>query len=292
VSMSEIGSIGIGVELPARLTEAWDIAFVRELAEADTAEVKLPHVTVLPTAAPATSHFSRGELRRALRLRDLSRGSHKAKLVLLRCAFLRVLARKFRHGYILVTCSAEGEAELLHEHAPSFCIPGSHGEDNFQTVNLLHFVRTDFREGQVLLEAERVVPLAIEGLGRNAAEVSDAGERNIDELIEELVHPTTTQGHLRPDHHPLPNLEGRNRLLRFREHWLLPANTGNRRNNGFLELGILDAVPETNIYGYLGHARYGVRVGYLQGLLQRRDDLAAVLFEESRLLGNHTVNGV
>ena len=52
--------------LPARLGNTRDLAFGRELAEANAAETKLAHVGALPTAAPAPAN----DTGRKLRLRE------------------------------------------------------------------------------------------------------------------------------------------------------------------------------------------------------------------------------
>jgi len=52
--------------LPGRLLNARNGAFVRELAEADAAEVEVPHIAVLAAAAEAASNHARLELRRSL----------------------------------------------------------------------------------------------------------------------------------------------------------------------------------------------------------------------------------
>src|SRR5437870_4712120 len=56
---------------------------------------------------------------------------------------------------------------------------------------------------QLLAETERVVAASVEALGRHAAEVAHAGQRDVDEAVEELVHPSAPERHLRADGHAL-----------------------------------------------------------------------------------------
>src|SRR5256886_13561083 len=54
--------------------------------------------------------------------------------------------------------------------------------------DLIDLVVLDFGENDLLLHAQRVVALAVEGARRHAAEVADARHRDVDEAVEELVH--------------------------------------------------------------------------------------------------------
>jgi hypothetical protein len=49
--------------------------------------------------------------------------------------------------------------------------------------------------------------------GFHAAEVADAGHRDRDQAVEEVVHPVAAQGHLGAQRHALADAEARDRLL-------------------------------------------------------------------------------
>ena len=67
---SEIGSVTIVLKLPRRFLYARNHAFVRELAEADTAEIKIAHIAALPATAETTPDDARSELRLSFRPYD------------------------------------------------------------------------------------------------------------------------------------------------------------------------------------------------------------------------------
>jgi len=67
IMRSDIGSVTIVLKLPRRLLYARDHAFVRELAEADAAEIEIAHIAVLAAAAETTTSHARLEFRRSFR---------------------------------------------------------------------------------------------------------------------------------------------------------------------------------------------------------------------------------
>src|SRR6185437_2916416 len=82
-------------------------------------------------------------------------------------------------------------------------------------------VEVDFGEDDLFLDAEVEVATAVEGAARDAAEVADAGQRNVDQAIQELEHLGAAQGDLAADRPAVADLErghgnarlGRDRLL-------------------------------------------------------------------------------
>src|SRR3546814_10363466 len=60
-------------------------------------------------------------------------------------------------------------------------------------------VVVDLREDQLLGHAERVVPSAVERPGVEAPEVTDAGDGEADQAIQELPHAGTPEGDLGAD---------------------------------------------------------------------------------------------
>src|SRR4030095_15100154 len=91
------------------------------------------------------------------------------------------------------------------------------------------------------------VALTVELSRRQTAEVTDPGQREGDEPVEELPHPVTAQCRVRADRHPLAQLELRDRLAGLGDHRLL---TGDRRQvaDGPLdELAVLRSVADTPV---------------------------------------------
>jgi hypothetical protein len=56
--------------LPTRLNNAGDLSFQRQLAEADTAQIKLPQIAARPTATLAAGIGAHGEFWFSLRFRN------------------------------------------------------------------------------------------------------------------------------------------------------------------------------------------------------------------------------
>src|SRR5262245_47754807 len=87
--------------------------------------------------------------------------------------------------------SAKGYPERLEQRS-SFVV-GLRGRTDVdrQTLDLFHFVDVDLGEDDLLTNAERVVPPPIEGFVRDALEVANAWQCDVDQSIQELVHPLT-----------------------------------------------------------------------------------------------------
>lgn len=106
---------------------------------------------------------------------------------------------------------SEGHTEKGEEFASLFVGMGGGGDDDVQAADFIDFIVVDFGEDELFLDAEGVIASAVEGIGVDAAEVSDAGEGDIHELIEEIIHTGTAQGDFATDSHTLtefPSGEG------------------------------------------------------------------------------------
>src|SRR5687767_6114571 len=93
-----------------------------------------------------------------------------------------------------------------------------------RNVHALHtgvLVRIELREHELFAEAQAVVPLAIEGVGVEAAEVAYARQRKRNQAIEELVHPGAAKCDLRADLEAFSQTEGCNALAGLAANWLL-----------------------------------------------------------------------
>src|SRR5689334_10193833 len=96
-------------------------------------------------------------------------------------------------------CRPEGHSEVLEKSAAllvGFC---RRDEAHVETLDHVDAVVIDLGEDDLLLEAERVVALAVEGLAGDTLEVTRAREREGDEAVEELPHPRAAQSDHRAD---------------------------------------------------------------------------------------------
>src|SRR5262245_57542868 len=163
VRRSAIGSLRMA--LPARLHDARDLTLERQLAEAKPAQLELPEVAARPPAQLAPVIGARLELRLTLRLHD-ERGLGHAELL------------------------PERHAQVREEHL-GVLVRARRGNDvDVHAADLVDLVVDDLREDQLLAETERVVAAPVEALRRHAAEVAHARQRDVDQTVEELVHPS------------------------------------------------------------------------------------------------------
>lgn len=82
----------------------------------------------------------------------------------------------------------EGHTEESEELASLFVGAGGRGDDDVQAANFIDFIVVDFGEDELFLDAESVIASAVEGIAIDAAEVANAWESDIHELIEEVEH--------------------------------------------------------------------------------------------------------
>src|SRR5947208_3365029 len=165
----------------------------------------------------------------------------------------------------------ERHAEVREERFRVLIGPRRRDDVDVHAADLVDLVVDDLGEDHLLLEPERVVPSAVESLPRHALEVAHARQRDVDEPIEKLVHPRTTERHLRADRHALAQLEVRDRLLRARDDRLLPADRLQIGRREVEHLGVLPPLAHTHVDHDLLEARHLPRVRVPALLHQRRD---------------------
>src|SRR5215470_3403432 len=189
VRRSAMGSVIMPrVPLPARLDHARHFALEGQLPEAQPAGLELPQIAAWAAADLAAVVAPRLELRGPLRLHD---------------------ERDLRHALGL----PEGQAELGQQRLRLFVGAGGGHHDDVHAAHLVDLVVHDLRKDDLLLEPEGVVPAAVERLGRHALEIADAGQRHVDQPVDELVHPCAPERHLAADRRVLAELEVGDRLL-------------------------------------------------------------------------------
>src|SRR5690606_11783282 len=103
------------------------------------------------------------------------------------------------------------EVERLEQRAALLIRPRSRRDRDIHAPHRVDLVVVDLGEDDLLADADVVVALAVERARRKSAEVADARDRDVDQPIEELVHPLATQRDLAADRETLANLEARDR---------------------------------------------------------------------------------
>src|SRR6266571_1655429 len=233
VSMSAIGSLRMA--LPARLHDARNLALERQLAEAEPAHLELPEVGARAAAQLAAVIGARAELRLTLGLHD---------------------ERGLRHMRLL----PERHSEVREEHLRVLVRARRRDDADVHAAHLIDLVVDDLGKDQLLAEPEGVVTPAVEALGRHAPEVAHTRERDVDEAVEELVHPGAPERHLGADGHALAELEVRDRLLRLRDDGLLARDRLQVGRREVEHLRVLPPFAHAHVDDDLLEARHLVRV--------------------------------
>src|SRR5437764_250828 len=206
VNISATGSVIDILEssvLPACFGHAGDVTAERELPKTDPAKLKLAQVATWAPADLAAILRPGHELGLALRLDD---------------------HRRFCH--LVSSLSPEGHPELAQQKARLLVVLRRSDDGDVHSLGLVDLGHVDLREDDVIADAEGVVAAAVERLGRHAAEVAHARQRDIDQAVEELVHLLAAQGDPRADRLSLAQLEAGDRLLGLGHHRLLSGDGG------------------------------------------------------------------
>ena len=134
----------------------------------------------------------------------------------------------------------------------------------------------------------RVIAAAVEALRIEPAEVAHARQRDVDQAVEELVHPRLAQRDLAADRLAVAQLEGGDRLARLGDDGLL-AGDQRQIGGGLLDLlAVGDALADAHVEHDLVDARHLHRVLVAELLGHRlADDLVEMRAQARRnaLLG-------
>src|SRR5512145_2211356 len=180
------------------------------------------------------------------------------------CPALRMRASRSETGSFISLARSlstpERHAQVREQRLGVVVALGGRADGHVHAGDLLHLVVVDLGEDDLLADAERVVAAAVEGLGRGAAEVAHAWQRDVHEPVEELPHAVAAQGHRGADRLALAQLEVRDRLLRLADDRLL-AGDGRQLLGRLLEqLLVLRRLAQTDVHHDLGQVRHLVRV--------------------------------
>ena len=96
--------------------------------------------------------------------------------------------------------------------ATSSSLSAASHQGNVHSLDCGEFVRIHFRENHLFRQSQVVIAAAVEGIGIQAAEVANPGQRQRNQPIEELVHPLAAKRYLAADGHALAELEVGDRL--------------------------------------------------------------------------------
>src|SRR5262252_9467448 len=243
--------------LPTGLGDAGQLAAVGHGPETDPAQpeplVHRPRAPA-PRAPGVATHL---ELRLAVRLDD---------------------EPLLRHWSVLL----ERESEPAQQRTALLIGGGGRDHGHVHPALAVHLVRVDLVKHELLGEAERVVPPAVELPVAQAPEVTDPGQCQREQPVEELPHPVAPQGHVRADRHPLAQLELGDGLPRPGHGRLLPGDDGQVLHRALDELGVRGRLADPHVDGDLGQAGDLHHVGVAELLPQRGRDLRPVALLQAR----------
>src|ERR1039457_6127791 len=243
--------------LPAGLGDAWQLAAVGHRAEADPAEPEPAVHRPGPPAARATRVSAHLEFGRAVRFDD---------------------ERLLRHSSALL----ERESEPSQQRA-ALIVGASGGHEGHVHATLpIHLVRVDLMEHQLLVQAERVVPPAVELPVAQPAEVADPREREREQPVAELPHAVAAEGYMRTDRHAFPELELSDRLLRPGYRWHLAGDHRQVPDRTLDQLGIPGRLADAHVDHDLGQTRDLHDVGVAELFAERRGNLSLVTLLQAR----------
>ena len=176
----------------------------------------------------------------------------------------------------------EREAELLEQRAALVVVGGGGDDRDVHAPRAVDPVLVDLVEHDLLGQTEGVVATAVELLGREAAEVTDTGQRQRQQPVQELPHPVAAQRDVRADRHALAQLELRDGLAGLGDLRLLAGDRGQVLDGTLDQLGVASRLADTHVDHDLDQTGDLHDVGDVELAAQRGDDLLAVARLETR----------
>src|SRR5687768_16835390 len=175
---------------------------------------------------------------------------------------------------------AEREAECFEQRLGFGVGLGGGRDGDIHATDGVDGVEVDFREDDLFLHAHVVVAAAVEGTTRHATEVAHAGQRDVDQAVEELEHLAATQRDLAADRPAVADLERSHRHAALRHDRLLARDLGQVGDGVFQDLLVRGGFAHAHVDRDLAQARHFRRVRVTELLGQGRDDFVLVeLFE-------------
>src|SRR6185312_9122788 len=259
--------------LPTGLAHSRDEPGQRHVAERDTRESELTQVRARPSAelaAIADAHnrrVARHLANRGVGVCALIRCGRRVLDYRLQLATTRRVLRddcttllvlldlgSLRHCMLRLTVyddgllfTAERHAELAEKCKSLIVLVRRRDERDVHPVDLIYHVVVDFGEDHLLLDAHRVVAASVERARVEAAEITDAWNRDRHQTIEELPHARTTQRHRRADLLALALTEVRDRLLRLAPHGPLTGYERELVDHDVEHLGVANRFANTAV---------------------------------------------
>src|SRR5215472_2186925 len=261
VRKSAIGSVCIFLPklLPTGLYDAGNLSTQRHAAKTDSAHFELADVAARAPADSAAVSHAHLELGLLERLGNFCGSCHE------------LCGSPFTKRY----------PEALQQLAALLVVLCRRGQRDVHALDLVHSRVIDLREHQLVFQAKRIIPAAVESVRGQAAEVAHARQHHVAQPVEKLVHAVAAQCHRATDGHALANFEVRDGLLRPRDHGLLAGDLTQFLRGSIQQLYVLAGLAKPDIDGNLLKLRHRHAVLPAKALHQRRDGLPSVSFLQS-----------
>src|SRR3989441_8374101 len=146
----------------------------------------------------------------------------------------------------------EGHAETRQQAARLIVVAGRGHDRDLETTQLVDLVVVDLREHDLLAQAERVVASAVEAVRVDTAEVTNARQRDVQKLVEEVPHAAAAKGGLDSDRLTLAQLERRDGLAGLDERGLLPRDRDHVADRGIERLVVVLGLADADVDDDLG----------------------------------------
>src|ERR1700674_2836780 len=101
--------------------------------------------------------------------------------------------------FLAISILPEGHTQTREQGLPLLVCAGGGHDGHLQPAQFIDLVVVDLGKHQLLAQAERVIAMAVERLGFDAAKVTNARQGDIQQLVQELVHAAPAQGYLGAD---------------------------------------------------------------------------------------------
>src|SRR5580704_17769776 len=253
-------------QLPGRLRNPGNLATQRQTAETQTAQAELAQKRARTPADLAAVVSSRGKFRlRRLAVARLAKhllylfvlnsfcSSHETFLIRMNQSINDSISQFLR---------PERHAERTQQSSRLVVAAGCGHNGDVHALLLVHLGVINFRKNQLVVQAERVIPAAIERLRGNSLKVTHTRQYDVDQPVEKFIHAIAAQSNHRADCLAFAHLEGRDGFLGPRHHRLLAGNLAQFIHRRIENLRVLRGFAHTHVDHNL------VQMRHCHGILQ------------------------
>lgn len=149
---------------------------------------------------------------------------------------------------------------------------------DIETADRINLIEIDLGKNNLLFNAHTVVALPVERTRTQAAKVSNARYRNVNESVEKLVHTLTPKRYFATDGNSRPKLKGRNADASIADDGLLPRNPSEIGDGMLKNFTICKRFANTHVQRDLGYSRTRHRIRQRKSLHDLRHRLFVEIF--------------